>query len=226
MSYPRVERIVDSHKNEIILSFYSRNQAIEFDKDLCVGCYVCSRVCPQEAIKQYHHELIKKKTEDLFPDIPDAEKCSYCGTCAYMCPFSAITLKKDGVPVKLEDIEIVKAKVLPKLDFKKVKCKKSGKIAKVYVDGKVKIDWNLCISCMSCFEVCPTGAFFKENKINDLGKKRKVDFNVRATCTKCGACETACSTSAIKVKINKIYYSGQYKEPFWSELLKRSKKAT
>jgi len=55
MSYPRVERIVDSHKNEIILSFYSRNQAIEFNKDLCVGCYVCSKVCPQEAIKQYHH---------------------------------------------------------------------------------------------------------------------------------------------------------------------------
>ena len=108
MSYPRVERIVDSHKNEIILNFYSRNQAIEFDKDLCVGCYVCSRVCPQEAIKQYHHELIKKKTEDLCPDIPDAEKCSYCGTCAYMCPFSAITLKKDGVPVALDEIEIVK----------------------------------------------------------------------------------------------------------------------
>lgn len=224
MSYPRVERIVDDHKNEVILSFYSRNQAVEFNKDLCVGCYVCSRVCPQEAIKQYHHDLIRKKTEDLFPDIPDAEKCSYCGTCAYMCPFSAITLKKDGEPVALEDIEIVQAKVLPKLEYKMVKCKKSGKMAKVYVDGKVKVNWNLCISCMSCFEVCPTGAFYKEDKVSEKGKKRKVDFNVRALCVLCGACERACSTDAIKVKVDKINYSGEYKEPFWSDLIKRSEK--
>ncbi len=224
MSYPRVERFVNEHKNEVILNFYSRNQAVEFNKDLCVGCYVCSRVCPQEAIKQYHRDLIKKKTEDLYPDIPDAEKCSYCGTCAYMCPFSAITLKKDGKVIPLEEIEIVQAKVLPKLEYKMVKCKKSGTMAKVYVDGKVAIDWNLCISCMSCFEVCPTGAFFKEDKVSEKGKKRKIDFNVRATCIKCGACENACSTGAIKVKVNKIYFSGEYKEPFWSELIKRSQK--
>ena len=224
MSYPRVERIVDNHKNEVILSFYTNNQSIEFNKDLCVGCYVCKRVCPQEAIVQTGHELSRKKTEDLFPDIPDAEKCSYCGTCAYMCPFSAITLKKDGEPIALEDIEIIKAQVLPKLEYKEVKCKKSGKMAKVYVDGKVKIDWNKCISCMSCFEVCPTGAFIKADKVNDLGKKRKVDFNIRATCIKCGACEIACSVNAIKVKIDKIYYSGEYKEPFWTDLIKRSEK--
>ena len=226
MSYPRVERIVDNHKNEVILSFYTKNQAIEFNKDLCVGCYVCRRVCPQEAIVQTGHELTRKKTEDLFPDIPDAEKCSYCGTCAYMCPFSAITLKKDGEPIALEDIEIIKAKVLPKLEYKEVKCKKSGKMAKVYVDGKIKVDWNKCISCMSCYEVCPTGAFIKAEKVNDLGKKRKVDLNPRTTCVKCGACETACSVNAIKVKINKIYYSGEYKEPYWSELIKRSEKDT
>jgi len=226
LSYPRVERIVDNHKDEVILNFYTKNQAIEFNRDLCVGCYICVRICPQEAIKQYHLDLIRKKTEDLFPDIPDAEKCSYCGTCAYMCPFSAITLKKDGEPVALEDIEIVKAKVLPKLEYKMVKCKKSGKMAKAYVEGKVTVDWNLCINCMSCFELCPTGAFIKQDKVNDQGKKRKVEFNIRATCVSCGACETACSVDAIKVKIDKIYYTGEYKEPFWSELIKRSKKNT
>jgi len=224
MSYPRVERIIDDHKNEVILSFYTKNQSIEFNKDLCTGCYVCTKVCPQEAIVQRNHELIRKKTEDLFPDIPDAEKCSYCGTCAYMCLFSAITLKKDGKPVKLDDIEIVKAKVLPKLDYKKVKCKKSGKMAKVYVEGKVNIDWNLCISCMSCFEVCPTSSFIKADKVNDLGKKRKVDYNVRANCVMCGACENACSVDAIKVKVDKIYYSGEYKKQFWTDLIRRSEK--
>ena len=38
-------------------------------------------------------------------------------------------------------------------------------------------------------------------------------------------CENACSTNAIKVKIYKIYYSGEYKELYWSELIKRSERS-
>ncbi|MHA2366929.1 MAG: hypothetical protein ACXAC7_23455 [Candidatus Hodarchaeales archaeon] len=50
----------------------------------------------------------------------------------------------------------------------------------------------------------------------------KLDINVRAACLYCHACETACSQNAIKVRIDKINFSGEYKEPFWSDLLRRS----
>ena len=54
-------------------------------------------------------------------------------------------------PVALEDIIIVQEKVLPKLEYKL----KAGKKVKVYVEGNIKVNWNLCVSCMSCFEACP-----------------------------------------------------------------------
>ena len=148
--------------------------------------------------------------------------CAYCGTCVYMCPFSAITLKKNGKPVALSDIPIVKEKVVPKLESIRLKCKKSNKYAKIYVEGKVKINWNRCISCMSCYDVCPNRAFFKTEKKNKLGKTVKLDINVRAACLYCLACEIACSQNAIKVKVDKINFSGDFKEPFWTDLLRRS----
>ena len=111
MSYPRIERNVNEQINEVVLNFYIKNHAIEFNKELCVGCSTCVKVCPNGAITQSHQGKIRVKTVDLLPDIPDAIKCSYCGTCAYMCPFSAITLKKNDDPVDVEEITIVKEKV-------------------------------------------------------------------------------------------------------------------
>jgi len=224
MSYPRIERNINEHTNEVTLNFYTTNQAIEFNKDLCVGCSVCVKVCPKEAIVQEHEGKIRVKTEDLYPEIPEATKCSYCGTCAYMCPFSAITLKKNGKSVALEDIPLVRDKVLPKLESKIIRCKKTGNKAKIYVEGSVEVDYNLCISCMSCFEVCPNSAFFKAERKNKLGKTVKVDLNVRAACLFCGACSTACPQKAITVKIDKINFSGEYKEIFWKDLIERSQK--
>ena len=222
MSYPRIERNINDQINEVILNFYTKNQAIEFNKEFCVGCSICVKVCPKGAITQTHHGKIRVKTVDLLPEIPDATKCSYCGTCAYMCPFSAITLKKNNNPVALEDIIIVQKKVLPKLEYKLEDCEKAGTKAKVYVEGNIKVDWNLCVSCMSCYEVCPTGAFFKAEKENDLGKKVKVDLDA-SKCIKCGTCEVSCSKNAISVTIDKVNYSGEYQEIFWPEVTYRLK---
>ena len=222
MSYPRIERKINDQTYEVILNFYTKNQAIEFNKDLCVGCSTCVKVCPNKAIIQTNHGKVRVNTEDLFPKIPDALVCSYCGTCVYMCPFSAITLKKNGSIIPLDDIIIVQKKVLPKLEYQMIDCEKIGKKAKVYVEGNIKVDWNRCISCMSCFEVCPTGAFFKAERKNELGRKIKVDLDT-SKCIKCGTCAISCSKEAIKVKIEKINYSGDYKKPFWPDLLKRLK---
>ncbi len=222
MSYPRIERIVNDKVNEVILNFYIKNQAIEFNNELCVGCATCVKVCPKGAISQTHEGKIRVKTVDLLPIIPVADACSYCGTCAYMCPFSAITLKNDGAPIALEDIKIVQEKVLPKLESNLVDCEKSGSQAKVYVEGNVSVDWNLCVSCMSCFEVCPTGAYFKAEKLNELGKKVKVDLDA-SKCIQCGACEVSCSKKAINVTIDNVKTTGEYSEVFWPPLVERLK---
>ena len=222
MSYPRIERINNDNINETTYQFYESSQSVKINKKLCTGCSVCVKICPTGAIVQNRGGKIKVKTEDLIPEIPDATKCSYCGACAYLCPFCAITLKKNGSPLSINDIPIVKEKVLPKLDYEVVKCKKKGQLAKVYVEGKVEVNWELCISCLSCYEVCPNSAYFKTERKNKNGKDLKVDINVRAACLYCGACETACPQKAIKIHIDKVNYSGEYKDIFWSRLLKRS----
>ena len=223
--YPRVKRIKDETTNEVIVNFFTANQALEFNLENCVGCGTCTKVCPKGAICDPNLEgKIRVNTEDLIPDIPNALKCSYCGTCAYMCPFSAITLKKDGKVVELDNLDIVVKNVVPKLDYKIVDCKKIQRKAKVYVDGNIAVDWNKCISCMSCAEVCPTGAFYKSDKerVNDQGKKLKTDLDP-SKCISCGTCVNACSKRAITLTIDKVNYSGDFKEIFWPEVLNRLK---
>jgi formate hydrogenlyase subunit 6/NADH:ubiquinone oxidoreductase subunit I len=223
--YPRIKISREGNKTEYIESFFTHDQSVEFDIDKCVGCWTCARVCPVNAIANPSLEgKIRVKTEDLIPGIPDPAACSYCGTCAYMCPYSAITLKKKGVPVALDNIEIVMKKVLPRLEYNTVNCEKANIQAKVYVEGSINVDWNKCISCMSCESVCPTGAFFKsdEERTNEQGKKLKVDLNA-SKCIKCRTCEHSCSKKAITVNVEKVNYSGEFKEIFWPPLIERLK---
>lgn len=59
--------------------------AIVFDPDKCIGCGLCVRDCPTEAL-----ELNKKSREDYtllhFP-----ARCAYCGQCEDSCRHGAIS---------------------------------------------------------------------------------------------------------------------------------------
>ena len=51
---------------------------IEVLKDKCIGCSLCSKICPQGAIEM----------KDNKAEIGDA--CNLCGTCVAKCPVKAI----------------------------------------------------------------------------------------------------------------------------------------
>ncbi|MFX0012381.1 MAG: 4Fe-4S binding protein [Candidatus Hermodarchaeota archaeon] len=222
--YPRVKRIVDDNRVEISERFFTESYGIEIQKDKCIGCGLCIKACPNNVISSPDLEgLIRIKTEDLKPEIKDITKCSFCGTCVYICPLEAIKLKENGQPVELEDLKLISQKVVPKLKFELEHSEKFHQDIKKYFIGEISVNWDKCISCMSCVDVCPVSAFSKTkiNK-NDPSKSKKVSFEAER-CIGCGTCARACNSKAITFNLKSLNYSGDFKERFWNSLIARIK---
>jgi 4Fe-4S ferredoxin len=219
--FPRVKQVKNNSKLEYTINFYTKNQTIEIDRHKCVGCGICTKACPKEAIKT---PTAKKKgnisTLDLIPEISNPKDCSYCGTCVYLCPFEALTLKKNGQRIDKNDLKIVKNKVVPHLEKKMRYCENIFKKIGVYFEGKVEFDYDKCTSCMNCVEVCPAGAVLMVDKNEEHLVYHNVILDDKK-CIKCGTCELSCSKNAIQVSIDKLNFSGEYKEIFWNDLVKR-----
>lgn len=59
--------------------------AIVIDADKCIGCGLCVRECPAEALE------MEKKSRDEFKLIHYPARCAYCGQCERTCRHGAIS---------------------------------------------------------------------------------------------------------------------------------------
>jgi formate hydrogenlyase subunit 6/NADH:ubiquinone oxidoreductase subunit I len=81
---------------------------IQFDYQKCIGCKLCMKDCPANAI------IIEKVADKKFEAIFDLDKCIYCAQCVDSCPKKALAptpdfelaqLSKDKLKIKYKNIE-------------------------------------------------------------------------------------------------------------------------
>ena len=79
---------------------FDKHQRAVIDKEKCVECGACAKVCPYSAITDHKRpcenackvKAISRDEKTLAASI-DNDKCIACGACVYQCPFGAITDK-------------------------------------------------------------------------------------------------------------------------------------
>jgi formate hydrogenlyase subunit 6/NADH:ubiquinone oxidoreductase subunit I len=62
---------------------------LKFDKEKCIGCMICVRDCPSDAIE------IEKIGEKKYKSIVFLDRCIYCGLCVELCPKDALENTRD-----------------------------------------------------------------------------------------------------------------------------------
>jgi len=155
---------------------HARSYSLTLDKKRCIGCDICSTVCPREAID------IKKPTktegEKLTPPTItiDQNKCQFCGICNTICPFGALTLEINDE----RTIPVLRTDSFPQIIH------------------EIEVDTSKCpTDCRECEEICP----FDLIKISVDEERNEINVDVETDhCPCCRLCEARCPHEAIHIR--------------------------
>ncbi len=97
------------------IEYITRKTELIVDTKKCTTCMQCVRVCPKGALAQPQLQRgIKVSKKERLPELVKPVRCVFCGTCMAFCPYGAITMKLDGKILTIEDLDIIKKKVIPR----------------------------------------------------------------------------------------------------------------
>ena len=171
-------------------ALHIKNYKLTLDKDVCVGCQICSLACPKKAIKIEKQPKIQgKKAKKAKIDI-DLAKCNFCGICDVLCPYGAIKVTINGE----HTLSIIEKESFPQLI------------------RDIQVDTSKCpVNCVECEEACPLDLIkitrvMADGKILEKIPKRKrkgiqvkIDI-MKERCPCCRICEFKCPEGVLHVR--------------------------
>jgi 4Fe-4S ferredoxin len=170
-----------------------KNYRLALDKTRCVGCQICSLVCPKDAIKLEKQPKVQgEKAKRAMVDI-DLAKCNFCGICDVSCPYGAIRLTLNGEHA----LSVIDKESFPELI------------------RDIKVDTRQCPKdCVECEDACPLNLIkisrtgYDGKPVENLGsltpsQMKRVQVNLtiqKEFCPTCRVCEFKCAPGVIKVR--------------------------
>lgn len=205
----------NAHQMRIQRAMVTRNYALIWDLDRCVGCQICPIACPKDALTHIPAELengriVRKPSVDV-----DETKCVNCGICVVMCPTHAIQLTINGkkeVPVQEYEAfpELIAKTIFKKehFDFSKkdfvIHNCSAGVIRYDEQRETMRVDFDNCIHCRQC-EIASEGAFTVHQPWTG-----SVELH-RERCEEgCLACADVCPTRALHIQDGKLVLADYY----------------
>lgn len=204
------------------------NRKLNYFDENCVGCGICTEVCPTSSLRLGPLVPIARGLIDMDLVSVNADSCVFCGLCSVACPFEALELSIDGNLISAMDsypVWDVKCEVDGEQCIYCGRCnrvcpqdaiifnRKLPKAADLVV-GEIDIDNDNCIYCGLCEEMCPPGAISIKNvptSSNDvLNNSIEVDLS---KCVFCGICKRVCPEGAIRQICSTCMYSEEIKVP-------------
>jgi len=165
---------------------------VAYDKAKCIGCKMCIRVCPANAIEF----VAEEKKVKVYSD-----RCCFCGQCTEVCPVNCLAMsdeflfssydRKTVVVTDSGSFSVKTDNVVKSFIEEEPEAEEAVKGA-VSEKPKYEIDQEKCIGCTKCTRVCPVDAI--------TGEPKKPHFIDRNTCVGCGQCAENCPVEAIHVE--------------------------
>ena len=143
-------------------------------KGYCVSCGKCYQVCQNNA----------RKTKIIKWDGKIEDGCISCGICVELCPKNAITLKRSGINVNLDECIMCETCAI---NCPKDVIPKRTTVKNEILSGFNMIDDNLCVNCGMCESICPEDAIINKNNKFSVDEEK---------CIYCGACKNLCPANA------------------------------
>ena len=84
-------RITLKYPDELLLLPENYRGMLKLNNELCIGCGLCSQICPAGALSLKLFEYEQTKQIRRHPEV-DYKRCIFCGFCVDICPSKALEL--------------------------------------------------------------------------------------------------------------------------------------